>query len=124
CTVRHPLPAASRHPPAASRQLPAASCQLHGSLMRVLIVEDEPDLASALQRLLEDAGFSADVAGDGETGLALALEDTYDLLVLDLMLPRLPGEKVVAELRRRGRDLPVLVLTARDLVPDRVRLLD
>ncbi|HEY8534847.1 MAG TPA: response regulator transcription factor [Vicinamibacterales bacterium] len=92
--------------------------------MRVLIVEDEPDLASALQRLLEDAGFSADVAGDGETGLALALEDTYDLLVLDLMLPRLPGEKVVAELRRRGRDLPVLVLTARDLVPDRVRLLD
>ncbi|HEX7087537.1 MAG TPA: response regulator transcription factor [Vicinamibacterales bacterium] len=92
--------------------------------MRVLIVEDEPDLASALQRLLEEAGFSADVAGDGETGLTLALEDTYDLLVLDLMLPRLPGEKVVTELRRRGRDLPVLVLTARDLVSDRVRLLD
>lgn len=92
--------------------------------MRVLIVEDEPDLASALQRLLEESGFSADVAGDGETGLTLALEDTYDLLVLDLMLPRLQGEKVVAELRRRGRDLPVLVLTARDLVSDRVRLLD
>lgn len=92
--------------------------------MRVLIVEDEPDLASALQRLLEESGFSADVAGDGESGLTLALEDTYDLLVLDLMLPRLQGEKVVAELRRRGRDLPVLVLTARDLVSDRVRLLD
>ena len=92
--------------------------------MRVLIVEDEPDLAAALKRLLEEAGFLADVAGDGEAGLTLALEDTYDLLVLDLMLPRLQGERVVDELRRRGRDLPVLVLTARDLVSDRVRLLD
>jgi two-component system OmpR family response regulator len=92
--------------------------------MRVLIVEDEPDLAAALKRLLEEAGFLADVAGDGEAGLTLALEDTYDLLVLDLMLPQLQGEKVVGELRRRGRDVPVLVLTARDMVSDRVRLLD
>lgn len=92
--------------------------------MRVLIVEDEGDLAAAIRRLLEDAGFSADIAEDGEAGLTLALENTYDVLVLDLMLPRLQGERVLAELRTRGRDLPVLVLTARDLVADRVRLLD
>jgi two-component system OmpR family response regulator len=92
--------------------------------MRVLIVEDEADLAAAVKRLLEDAGFSADVAEEGETGLTLALEDAYDLVVLDLMLPRLSGERVLAELRTRGGDVPALVLTARDLVADRVRLLD
>jgi two-component system OmpR family response regulator len=92
--------------------------------MRVLVVEDETDLAAAVQRLLEDAGFSADIAHDGEAGLTLASDEAYDLLVLDLMLPRLQGERVLTELRARGRRLPVLVLTARDLVADRVRLLD
>ncbi|HEY8549573.1 MAG TPA: response regulator transcription factor [Vicinamibacterales bacterium] len=92
--------------------------------MRVLIVEDEVDLADALRRLLADAGFSADVAEDGETGLALAMDEAYDLVILDLMLPRLQGERVLAELRNRGRHVPVLVLTARDMVADRVRLLD
>jgi two-component system OmpR family response regulator len=92
--------------------------------MRVLVVEDEEDLASALQRLLQDAGFTVDVSHDGEDGLWLALETTYDLVVLDLMLPRLQGERVLAELRARPRYVPVLVLTARDAVPDRVRLLD
>ncbi len=67
--------------------------------MRVLVVEDEEDLASALQRLLQDAGFTVDVSHDGEDGLWLALETTYDLVVLDLMLPRLQGERVLAELR-------------------------
>lgn len=92
--------------------------------MRVLIVEDEADLAAALKRLLEEAGFSADIADDGEAGLTLALDEAYDLVVLDLMLPRLQGERIVAELRTRRRAVPVLVLTARDLVADRVRVLD
>lgn len=92
--------------------------------MRALIVEDEADLAAAVSRLLEDAGFVADIAEDGDAGLTLAQEDVYDLLILDLMLPRLQGERVLAELRQRGRKIPVLVLTARDMVDDRVRLLD
>lgn len=92
--------------------------------MRLLIVEDEDDLADVLSRLLRDAGFSCDIARDGEEGLSLALEPGYDLVILDLMLPRLQGERVLSELRTRGRALPVLVLTARDAVTDRVRLLD
>jgi two-component system OmpR family response regulator len=92
--------------------------------MRVLIVEDEPDLAAALKAILDEAGFSADVAEDGDAGLTLALDEAYDLVVLDLMLPRLSGDRVLDELRAQGRNVPVLVLTARDLVADRVRLLD
>lgn len=92
--------------------------------MRVLIVEDEADLASALQRLLADAGCSADIAEDGETGLTLALDEAYDLVILDLMLPRMQGERIISELRSRGRNVPVLILTARDQVADRVKLLD
>ncbi len=92
--------------------------------MRLLIVEDEEDLANALRRLLADAGFTCDVARDGEEGLYLALEARYDLLILDLMLPRLQGERVLSELRARDVSLPVLVLTARDAVTDRVRLLE
>lgn len=92
--------------------------------MRVLIVEDEADLAAALKRLLDEAGFSADVAEDGDAGLTLALDEAYDLVVLDLMLPQLSGERVLEGLRKRARDVPVLVLTARDFVGDRVRLLD
>ena len=92
--------------------------------VRVLVVEDEADLASALQRLLADAGCSADIAEDGEAGLTLALDEAYDLVILDLMLPRMQGERIVSELRSRGRHVPVLILTARDQVADRVRLLD
>jgi two-component system OmpR family response regulator len=92
--------------------------------MRLLIVEDEDDLADVLARLLRDAGFSCDIAGDGEEGLAMALEPGYDLLVLDLMLPRMQGDELLAALRARGMTTPVLVLTARDALGDRVRLLD
>lgn len=92
--------------------------------MRALIVEDEEDLASALRRLFHDAGFTVDVSTDGETGLWHALEVQYDVIVLDLMLPRLQGERLLAELRTRSRYVPVLVLTARDAVSDRVRVLD
>ena len=92
--------------------------------MRVLIVEDEPDLAGALQRLLQESGFVVDVSHDGEEGLWLALEHDYDLAVLDLMLPRLQGERLLAELRATPKKTPVLVLTARDGVADRVRVLN
>jgi two-component system, OmpR family, response regulator len=92
--------------------------------MRLLIVEDEDDLADALARLLADAGFVCDVARDGEEGLYRALEPGYDLVLLDLMLPRMRGEHLLSELRAQHARLPVLVLTARDTVADRVRLLD
>lgn len=92
--------------------------------MRVLVVEDEPDLASVVARVLTDAGWSVDTAADGEAALAMARDDVYDLVVLDLMLPDMPGDEVLAALRAHGRPLPVLVLTARDEVQDRVRLLD
>ena len=89
--------------------------------MRVLVVEDEVDLARAIARSLADATFAVDVALDGDDGLHRALELEYDAIVLDLMLPRRSGWDVLAALRRAGRRTPVLILTALDAVPDRVR---
>lgn len=83
--------------------------------MRVLIVEDEQRLAENLARgLRENAGFAVDVALDGEQGLFLAETSDYDLVILDLMLPKLDGATVVRRLRAGGRAVPVLILTARD----------
>jgi heavy metal response regulator len=92
--------------------------------MRVLVVEDELRVRSFLERGLQEAGFAVDVASDGETGLRLALVNPYDAIVLDLMLPKRDGLSVLRELRSAGRATPVLVLTARDEVDDRVRGLD
>jgi two-component system OmpR family response regulator len=89
--------------------------------MRVLVVEDEPDLARALARSLEEAGFAVDVAADGEDGLFRIREIPYDAAVLDLMLPRLDGWSVLDAARKDGIRLPILVLTARDQLADRVR---
>jgi DNA-binding response OmpR family regulator len=89
--------------------------------MRVLVVEDEPDLARALARSLEEAGFAVDVAADGEDGLFRIREIPYDAAVLDLMLPRLDGWSVLEAARGDGVRLPILVLTARDELADRVR---
>jgi len=89
--------------------------------MRLLLVEDEPDLANALARSLGDAQFAVDVAHDGEDGLFRALEIDYDAIVLDLLLPRRSGWSVLESLRAEGRTTPVLLLTARDAVEDRVR---
>jgi two-component system, OmpR family, response regulator len=89
--------------------------------MRVLVVEDEPDLARALARSLEEAGFAVDVAADGEDGLFRIREIPYDAAVLDLMLPRLDGWSVLDAARSEGIRLPILVLTARDQLADRVR---
>ena len=86
--------------------------------MRILVIEDELRVRSFLERGLQEAGFAVDTAGDGETGLRLALVNPYDAVVLDLMLPKRDGLSVLRELRSAGRATPVLVLTARDEVDD------
>jgi two-component system OmpR family response regulator len=91
--------------------------------MRVLVIEDEPDLRRGLAQALREEGYAVDEAGDGEDGLYKALSWEYDAVVLDLMLPRLDGWEVLRRLRQK-RKTPVLVLTARDGVSDRVRGLD
>lgn len=88
--------------------------------MRLLLVEDSRRLQRSIATGLRRAGFAVDVAGDGEEGLALAEAGTYDVVVLDLMLPRLDGLSVLRQLRAGGRDTHVLILTARDRVEDRV----
>ena len=82
--------------------------------VRLLVVEDEARLAAALQRGLQAEGFAVDVAGDGETGLELARHGGYDAMILDVMLPRLSGYRVVRHLRAEQRWLPVLMLSAKD----------
>jgi DNA-binding response OmpR family regulator len=88
--------------------------------MRVLIIEDSEHLRASLRSGLAREGFAVDVAADGEQGLSLARNNPYDVLVLDLMLPRLDGLEVLARLRDAPRRPHVLVLTARDSVQDRV----
>ncbi len=92
--------------------------------MRVLVVEDEPDLLSVISQSLREEGYDVDIAADGREGLFKAQGGQYDALVLDLMLPRLDGFGVLRELRKASQSVPVLVLTARDALPDRVRGLD
>lgn len=89
--------------------------------MRLLVVEDEPDLRRSLARSLADARFAVDESADGDDGLFRALEVDYDAIVLDLMLPLRSGEAVLEGIRRAGRTTPVLLLTARDTIADRVR---
>jgi two-component system OmpR family response regulator len=92
--------------------------------VRVLLIEDERDLAAALARALIEAQCAVDVAGDGEDALARATALQYDVIVLDLMLPRIDGWQVLQTLRAAGHREPILLLTARDAVADRVRGLD
>ncbi len=83
--------------------------------MRVLIVEDEPRLAENIARSLrESAGYAVDIAPDGQEGLFLAESNSYDVVLLDLMLPQLDGMQVLTRIRQAGQHTPVLVLTARD----------
>jgi two-component system OmpR family response regulator len=91
--------------------------------MRLLVIEDEPDLLTGLVRALRTGGYSVDTATDGEEGLFKAESVAYDAIVLDLMLPRLDGWEALARLRRT-KATPVLILTARDRTADRVRGLD
>ncbi len=92
--------------------------------MRILVVEDSVKMAAVLKRGLEEEGYSVDVARTGEDGLWMATENPNDAIVLDVMLPDTDGFEVCRRLRERGVWAPVLMLTARDAVPDRVRGLD
>jgi two-component system, OmpR family, response regulator len=92
--------------------------------MRVLVVEDELKMAGLLKRALEEEGYAVDVAGRGEDALWFGTENPYDVIVLDVMLPDLDGFEVSRRLRGAGRWSPVLMLTARDAVADRVAGLD
>lgn len=92
--------------------------------MQILIVEDDVRLARALAHILEENGYGTDVVHDGATGLAWAEVGRYDVIVLDVMLPKKDGFSVVADLRRTGVSTPVLLLTARDAIADRVDGLD
>ncbi|MDR2451473.1 MAG: heavy metal response regulator transcription factor [Candidatus Accumulibacter sp.] len=92
--------------------------------MKILIVEDEPKTGNYLRQGLSEAGFVVDLARDGLDGLHLALTETYDLAVLDVMLPGIDGWQVLQGIRRAGRELPVLFLSARDEIDDRVRGLE
>jgi two-component system, OmpR family, copper resistance phosphate regulon response regulator CusR len=92
--------------------------------MRILIIEDEKKTAAFLAKGLREADFVVDLAPDGETGLKLARAIRFDLLIVDIMLPRKDGWQVVAELRRDGIRTPILFLTARDSVRDRVKGLE
>ena len=92
--------------------------------MRVLIVEDEVRLAATLQDLMELDGYAADVCHDGESGLDNALSGIYDVVILDVMLPKMDGFSVLRQLRSSGSAVPVLMLTARSELSDRVSGLD
>ena len=92
--------------------------------MRILIVEDEPKTADYLEKGFSESGFVVDVARRGNDGLHLALTETYDLIVLDVMLPECDGWSILTAIRSTGRQTPVLMLTARDTVPDRVKGLE
>jgi two-component system OmpR family response regulator len=92
--------------------------------MRVLVIEDEVRMARLLKRALEEEGHAVDVAGDGPDGLWMATENTYAAIVLDIMLPGFDGFELCRRLRQAGIWVPVLMLTARDEVGDRVRGLD
>jgi heavy metal response regulator len=92
--------------------------------MRILVVENEPSIANFVRQGLSEAGYAVDVAQDGREGLEYALAAEYDVLVLDIMLPKMDGLELLRELRNRGRKTPALMLTARDTVEDRVAGLD
>ncbi|HEY9721968.1 MAG TPA: heavy metal response regulator transcription factor [Oscillatoriaceae cyanobacterium] len=89
--------------------------------MRILVIEDEPKTAAYLRKGLGEEGFVVDIANDGEAGSQLAIGGEYDLVILDVMLPKKDGWTVITEVRRAGKALPALFLTARDAVLDRVK---
>lgn len=92
--------------------------------MRILVVEDDTGIAQFLHQGLTEAGYAVDVAPDGLTGLDYAIAAEYDTIVLDVLLPKLDGINLLRQLRQQGYQTPVLLLTARDTVQDRVLGLD
>lgn len=93
-------------------------------MSKILIIEDEDKIARVLQLELQYEGYEASRAEDGRKGLELALAEQWDLILLDIMLPELSGLEVLRRLRQSGSNVPVILLTARDAVPDRVSGLD
>jgi two-component system OmpR family response regulator len=89
--------------------------------MRILLVEDDAKIASFVEKGLRAAGYAVDHAGDGETGLHLALTEPYDLAVVDIMLPKLDGLSLIEQMRQQKRNTPVIILSAKDSVDDRVK---
>jgi DNA-binding response OmpR family regulator len=89
--------------------------------MRILVIEDEPRILGFLKVGLEAEGFAVDGAENGDSGLALALAETYELVVLDLQLPRLGGLQLLEQLHRKRPELPVLILSARNDLPTKLR---
>jgi len=92
--------------------------------MRILVIEDEHHLAEALVHLLKKQNYTVDNQYDGEAGLDDALSGIYDVIILDIMLPKMNGYEVLTELRREGIETPVIMLTAKGTVSDKVRGLD
>jgi DNA-binding response OmpR family regulator len=92
--------------------------------MRILVIEDEAKVASFIKRALEEESYAVDLRADGVQGLDLALSDSYDLIVIDLMLPGLPGLEVLKRLREEKIQAPVLILTAQSQVDQKVKGLD
>jgi len=92
--------------------------------MRVLIVEDEKKMASFLERGLKEEHYTVDIAYDGEKGWEYAMTNDYDLLILDWMLPKMSGVELCHKFRKEGKITPVLILTAKDSVEDKIKGLD
>lgn len=92
--------------------------------MRILLAEDDQFLADGLKLVLKDSGYTVDLAVNGLEADSALLESSYDLLILDIGLPKLDGFEILRRVRRRGQSLPVLILTARDRIEDRVAGLD
>ena len=92
--------------------------------MRLLVVEDDPQIADFVQKGLREAGYAVDHAADGEDGFRMALNESYDVAVVDIMLPRRDGLSLIGALRARGVSVPVLILSAKHSVDDRVRGLE
>jgi DNA-binding response OmpR family regulator len=96
----------------------------HARTMRVLVVEDNPEIASAIRTMLQRRRFAVDVAADGDEGLDHVLRGTYDVAIIDVVLPRRDGFAICRTARAEGVSTPLLILTARDAVEDRIRGLD
>ncbi len=94
------------------------------AIVKILLIEDEPGIAALVRRGLEHAGYAVDASIDGADGLEQALSQNFDLILLDVMLPKMDGWQVCEALRAQGRRTPILMLTARDGVDDRIKGLD